>query len=205
MQTNGKITVAHMNNKKSRWSILTFCILSISHPGNGQLVRIGVLLKINLTCLGGPVDMYKQNMRRIGLLYLIWVYIFISILAVNRRMSYAVAMNMDNTVTGITWKKQGSLQILRLAYKKWRFQSWLRLSMLCNLTLLCRLLSIKINVSGMKCLFKILLVIGYASTQRHRPKTSWRNLWPVASNLTSGIPCVVVFHLIVLEFDVGQF
>ena len=36
------------------------------------------------------------------------VYIFISILAVNRRMSYAVAMNMDNTDTGIAWKKQAN-------------------------------------------------------------------------------------------------
>ena len=72
--------------------------------------------------------------------------------------------------------------------------------MLCNLTLLCRLLSIKIKISGIKCLFKTLLVIGYTSIRRHRPKASGRNFWPVASNLTRGIHCVVVFHLIVLEF-----
>ena len=48
--------------------------------------------------------------------------------------------------------------------------------------------------------FKILLVIGYASIPRHGPKTSGRNIWPVASNLTSGIHCVFLFHLIVLEF-----
>ena len=61
------------------------------------------------------------------------------------------------------------------------------MSILCNLTLLCRLLSIKIKVSGIKCLFKILLVIGYALIMRHRPKTSVRNIWPVASNLTSSV------------------
>ena len=42
-------------------------------------------------------------------------------------------------------------------------------------------------------------MIGYASIPRHRPKTSGRNIWLVASNLTSGIHCIVVFHLIVLE------
>ena len=72
--------------------------------------------------------------------------------------------------------------------------------MLCNFTLLCRLLSIEIKVSGIKCLFKILLVIGYASIPRYRPKTSRRNIWPVASNLTGRIHCVVVFHLTVLGF-----
>ena len=90
---------------------------------------------------------------------------------------------------------------------KWRFQnvvSWLNLSILCNITLLGRLLSIEMKVSGIKCLFKILLVIGYASIPRHRPKTSGRNILPVASNLTSEIYCVVVFHLIVLDFGVGQ-
>ena len=71
--------------------------------------------------------------------------------------------------------------------------------MLCNLTLLCRLISIEIKIWGIKCLFKLTLVIGYASIPRHRPKTSGRNIWPVASNLTTGIHCVVVF-LIVLEF-----
>ena len=40
------------------------------------------------------------------------LYFFISILAVNRRMTYAVAMNMDNADTSITWKNRGSLQIL---------------------------------------------------------------------------------------------
>ena len=72
--------------------------------------------------------------------------------------------------------------------------------MLCNLTILCRLLSIKMKVSGIKCLFKILLMIGYTLIPRHRPKFSGRNIWPVKSNLTSGIHCVVLFHLIVLEF-----
>ena len=48
--------------------------------------------------------------------------------------------------------------------------------------------------------FKTLLVIGYASIPRHKPNTSGRNIWPVASNLTSGINCVAVFHLMVLEF-----
>ena len=32
-------------------------------------------------------------------------------------MSYAVALDMDNTDTGITWKTRGSLQILHSAYK----------------------------------------------------------------------------------------
>ena len=77
--------------------------------------------------------------------------------------------------------------------------SWLNLSIICNLTLLCRLLSIKIKVSGIKRLFKILLLIGYASIPRHRPKTSGRNIWPVACNLISRIHCVVIFHLIILE------
>ena len=63
-----------------------------------------------------------------------------------------------------------------------------------------RLLSVEIKVSGIKCLFNVLLVIGYASIPRHRPKTSGRNIWPVASNLTSRIHRVVEFHLIVLEF-----
>ena len=72
--------------------------------------------------------------------------------------------------------------------------------MLCNLTLHCRLLSIEIKVSDIECPFKILLLIGYTSIPRHRPKTSGHNIWPVASNLTSGIHCVVVFHFIVLEF-----
>ena len=49
-------------------------------------------------------------------------------------------------------------------------------SMLCYLTLLCRVFSIEIKVSGIKCLFKILLMIGYASIPRHRPKTSGRNI-----------------------------
>ena len=60
------------------------------------------------------------------------------------------------------------------------------------------------KVSGIKCLFKILLEIGYASIPRHRPKTSWHNILPDASNLTSRTHCVVVFYLIVLEFGVGQ-
>ena len=77
--------------------------------------------------------------------------------------------------------------------------SWLNLSMLRNLILLCRLLSIEIKVSCIKCLFKILLVIEYASIPSHKPNTSGRNIWPAASNLTSGIHCVAVFHLIVLE------
>ena len=78
--------------------------------------------------------------------------------------------------------------------------SWLSLSLLCNFTLLCRLLSIETKVSGIKCPLKIFLVIGYVSIPRHRPKVSGRNIWLEASNLTSGIRCVVVFHLIVLEF-----
>ena len=67
--------------------------------------------------------------------------------------------------------------------------SWLSLSMLCNLNLFCRLLSIEIKVLGIKCLLKILLVIGYASIPRHRPKTSRSNIWPVVFNLTSRIHC----------------
>ena len=39
-------------------------------------------------------------------------------------------------------------------------------------------------------------MIGYASILRHRPETSGHNIWPVVPNLTSGIHCVVVFHLI---------
>ena len=46
------------------------------------------------------------NLRRIGLLSSMWVYMFISILAVNWRMLYAVAMNMDHTDT---WKKNEDL------------------------------------------------------------------------------------------------
>ena len=58
------------------------------------------------------------------LLSLMRAYIFISILAINRRMSYALAMNMDNTDTDITWKKKcGSLQILHLAYKNGGFKT----------------------------------------------------------------------------------
>ena len=72
--------------------------------------------------------------------------------------------------------------------------------MLCNLTLICRLLSMVLKFSCIKCLFKILLVIVYASIPRYRPKASRRNIWPVASNLTSRIHCVVVFHLTDLEF-----
>ena len=70
----------------------------------------------------------------------------------------------------------------------------------CNLTILRRLLSIKIKVSCIKCLYKILFVIGYASIPTHRPKTSGRNILPVVSNSISGFHCVVEFHLIVLEF-----
>ena len=130
------------------------------------------------------------------------VYIFISILAVNRRMPYAVAMNVDNTDTGITWKNEDLFRYY-IWHIKWRFQnavSWLSLPMLCNLTSLYRLVSIEIKISGIKCLFKIFLVMGYAAIPRHRLKSSGRNIWPVASNMTSGIYCVVVFHLIVLEF-----
>ena len=43
-------------------------------------------------------------------------------------------------------------------------------------------------------------MVGYALIPRYRPRTSGRNIWPVASSLTSRINCVVVFHLIVLEF-----
>ena len=141
-----------------------------------------------------------------------WVYIFISILAVNRRISYAVAMNMDNTDTGITWKKKTKknkenetlfryyIRHIKMEVSK---HCVVTHSMLCSLTLLCRLLSIEIKDSGIKCMFKILLVIGHASIPRHRPKTSGRNIWPVASNLTSGIHCVFVFHLIVLEFKLS--
>ena len=42
-------------------------------------------------------------------------------------------------------------------------------------------------------MLKIFLVIWYASIPRHRPKTSGRNIWPVASNLTYEIHCVVMF------------
>ena len=73
--------------------------------------------------------------------------------------------------------------------------SWLSLSMLCNRTRLCRLLSIEIKIPCIKCILR-----WYASISRHRPKHSGRNILPVASNLTSEIPCFVVFHLIVLEF-----
>ena len=140
------------------------------------------------------------NKRRIGLLSLMWAFIFISILIVNRRMTYAAAMNIDNTDTDITWKKTRISSDITFGISK----RCTNLAMLYNLTLLCRLLSIKIKVLGIKCLLKILLVIGYASIPRHRPKTSGRNIWPVASNLTSGIHCVIVFHLIVLEFGIGQ-
>ena len=60
------------------------------------------------------------------------------------------------------------------------------------------------KVSGTKCLFKILLMIGYASIPRHRPKTCGRNICPVVSNLTSGIHCVVVFSLSFVNLGVGQ-
>ena len=41
-------------------------------------------------------------------------------------MTYAVAMNMDNTDTGIAWKNRGSLQILHLAYKNGGFKTMCR-------------------------------------------------------------------------------
>ena len=132
-----------------------------------------------------------------------WVYLFISILAVNRRMSYAEAMNMDNVDASITFKNPRISSDITFDVSKWKFQnavSWPNLSMLCNLTLLCRLLWITIKVSGIKCLFKILLVIRYASIPRYRPTTSGRNIWLVASNLTSVFHCIVVFHLMFLEF-----
>ena len=51
-------------------------------------------------------------------------------------MSYAVAINMDNTVTGITLKNGGSLQILHLAYKYEGFKTLCRDSgCLCYATL----------------------------------------------------------------------
>ena len=39
---------------------------------------------------------------------------FISLFVENRRMSYAVAMNIDNTDTRFTRKSQGFLQVLFL-------------------------------------------------------------------------------------------
>ena len=118
------------------------------------------------------------------------------------RTTHYALRKAENNVPPLFFEKAGDNKVC-LQIKKWRFQnteSWPNLSMLFNLTLLCRLLSIEIKVSGIKCLFKILLVIGYASIPRHRPKTSGRNIWLVASNLTSGIHCAVVFHLIFLMF-----
>ena len=109
-------------------------------------------------------------------------------------------MNMDNADTSITWKNWGSLQILLLAYKNGGFKTLCRDSiclMLWNLTLLCRLLSIKIKVSGIKYLFKILLVKGNASSMRHRQKTSGRNIWPVAFTV------LLCFILSFLNWDVN--
>ena len=128
---------------------------------------------------------------------------FISILTVNRRMSYAVAMNVDNTHTGITWKKSEAVFRYYIWHIKNRgFKTLCRDSIcLCYATL-----SFFVGYyqskqkSDIKCLFKILLVIWYASIPRRRPKTFGRNVWSVASNLTSRIHCGVMFHLIVLEF-----
>ena len=67
---------------------------------------------------------------------LMWGYIFISIFAVNRRMLYAVAMNMDNTDIGITRKNRASLPIVHLAYKNGCFKTLCRGSIcLCHAAL----------------------------------------------------------------------
>ena len=52
-------------------------------------------------------------------------------------MPYAVAMNMDNTDNGITWKKPRISSDITFGIQNWRFQnemSRLNLSILCNLT-----------------------------------------------------------------------
>ena len=88
------------------------------------------------------------------LLSLMWVYFSVSILAENRRMSYAVTMNMDNTDTSLTWKKKKkkkkreSLQILPLAYKNGGFKMLCRDSIcLCFATLSFWLVIINQNKS----------------------------------------------------------
>ena len=45
---------------------------------------------------------------------LMWIYFFISLIVENRGMSYAVAMNIDNTGTHFTRNSRGFLQILFL-------------------------------------------------------------------------------------------
>ena len=76
------------------------------------------------------------NKRRIWLLSLMLVYISNSTLAVNKRMSYAVAMNMNNTDTSSSEKYRGSLKILHLAYKNGGFKTLCRDSVcLCYATL----------------------------------------------------------------------
>ena len=84
-----------------------FCIAKIyQHPWNGQLVRRRCTIENQFDLYRRTSWHLKTNTRRTGLLSLMWVYIFISILAVNRRMSYALAMNLDNRDTSITWKKK---------------------------------------------------------------------------------------------------
>ena len=68
------------------------------------------------------------------------------IIVENRRMSYAVAMNIDNTDTCFTRKSPGYLQVLFLPLKNIWFENavpWYKLSLLCHLNILDRLQSIR--------------------------------------------------------------
>ena len=114
-----------------------FYFLFKLHPGNGQLVRRRCTIANQFDLSRRTCWHVWTNTQQIGLLSLTWVNISNSILAVNRRMSYAVAMNMDNTDTGSHEKKtQGCLQILHLACKNEGFKTLCCDSVcLCNATL----------------------------------------------------------------------
>ena len=89
-----KYATYYAHGKRSTCTSSVYCRKSIWPVSVGQL-----------TCIN------KQATGRVTK-FNVSLYFFISILAVNRRMSYAVAMNMDNADTSITWKNRGSLQIL---------------------------------------------------------------------------------------------
>ena len=100
--TMKKYATYYAHEKRSTCTSSVYCRKSIWPVSAGQL-----------TCIN------KQATGRVTK-FNVSLYFFISILAVNRRMSYAVAMNMDNADTSITWKNQGSLQILGTKQHLWR-------------------------------------------------------------------------------------
>ena len=96
----------------------------ISHLGNGQLGRCRCTVENQYDLsrrTSWHVYINKHAVDRVTKFNVSLCFYF-NFGCKSENVIYAVAMNMDNTDTSITWKNWGSLQILHLAYKNEGFK-----------------------------------------------------------------------------------